>query len=259
MMPMIPTMPMELFAEDKSALIKMINGVNEIDFESYEQDDFQNLRDGNGTICPMFRVIDRQRAEKENKDPFASHEKRMDHKRTPRSAPPIVDLLLELQLMMHYPEFPSRQHSLFANLGGYQEQYLKGDSGVFLTLPHRTSRVSISGVTDFKVPDPASLCAFAQETLRNRFRDAQSIELMRLVEHKSNYSKDDYIFHHRLEELMEFFCLWFSSEPDEIPELSFLLRFWRESCLVEDGMCGVSCLGQEGVVQGPVRYVEVEV
>jgi len=266
MMTMLPTMPM-VFAEDDpvirpsdaSVAIGIVSpGQHGRDFKAFEQDDFQNLRDGNGTLCPLFRVIDRKRAEEENQDPFATHEKRMSRRRTPRSAPPIVDLLLELQRMMHYPDYPSRQHSLFANLGGYQTQYLKDDSGVFLTLPHKSSRVSISGITDFKVSDPESLCAFVRDALRNRFRDDQSIELMKLVEHKSNYSRGDYIFPHRLVELMELFCLWFGSEPEEIPELSFLLRFWRESCLVKDGICGVSCLGQEVVIQGPVRYVEVE-
>jgi len=233
---------------------------NSRELEAHEEDGFQNLRDQDGNICPMFRITSRNRAEKENQDSLAAHEQRMSRRRIPQSASPIVDLLLELQRLMFYPGYPSRQHSLFANLGGYQQRILNEypESHVFLVLPHESASVSISGIMDFKVPDPEQLCVFVQEALRSRFSGSQSIDLRQLAESKSKYPKEDYIYHHRLAELMELFGSWFQSEPDDVPELSFVLRFWRASFLAKDGICAVAGSGQEAVIQGPVRYVEMD-
>ncbi|OGG44504.1 MAG: hypothetical protein A3F84_07120 [Candidatus Handelsmanbacteria bacterium RIFCSPLOWO2_12_FULL_64_10] len=120
-------------------------------FAPHERDGFRNLRDREGRVQPLFRVARKDEAEEDNRDPFKAHSRRLENRRIPQTASPIVDFLVELHRTLYFPEFPSRQHSRFANLGGWQSFNPESGKCVFLILPHESARVSVSGVMDFRV------------------------------------------------------------------------------------------------------------
>ena len=220
-------------------------------FAQYERDCFRNLRDREGKVLPVFRIAKKERAEKENRDPFGEHGERLEKRRTPRSAPPIVDLLLELERTMFFPEFPSRQHSLFANLGGHQTGY---EGEIFLVLPHESARISISAVQDFKVSDPRTLCEYLRKQLQAKFALDDPIDLSRLAEYKGEYDKVDYQLHHHLLDFMDLIQGWFKRGVRDCKELDYVLRFWKKSLLVENMVCPDGRIGSEVIIQGAVRY-----
>lgn len=222
------------------------------ELEGYEQNGFQHLRDEQGRLVPLLRVMPRDR----EPDPF-NYEGLA--RRTARSAPPIVDLLLEVQRLFCFSEFPSRQRSLFCNLGAYQPQFLQSnpDASVYLVLPLDSANICISGVTDFRIENPLQVCEWIERELAKRFDEEDVIAPLRMAQYRERQRPGDFVQHHRMLDLMDLFQGWFEVEPEAHPELVEVLSYWRESALVEDGKCRSEQIGSEVLVQGAAKFIEV--
>lgn len=240
-------------------------------FEQYERDGFRNLRDREGKILPLFRAMKPSSAEENNRNPCEKHSGREKSRRIPGGASPIVDFLLEFQRTVSFPCFPSRQHALFANLGGYQHQHLEKnkDNRLFLVLLRQDARVSVSALRDFRLSEPENqdLCQYVQQRLQERIQRFKTspeavVNLSHFAryvsEHKSEYGHPDYVLHHRLLDLMPLVLGWVEKGAPDSSEMTKVLRYWKESLLVENGICPDGRIGNETLIQGPVRYERVE-
>ncbi|OGG44503.1 MAG: hypothetical protein A3F84_07115 [Candidatus Handelsmanbacteria bacterium RIFCSPLOWO2_12_FULL_64_10] len=73
-------------------------------------------------------------------------------------------------------------------------------------------------------------------------------------EHKPKYREQDYDLNHGLLDLIPLVLNWLEKGVQDSPELDYVLRFWKESVLVENGVCPAGSIGSEVLIQGAVRY-----
>ncbi len=243
----------------------------------YEKNGFVNLKDKQGNVLPLYRVATMQSAEKNNLDPFREDIKRCGRRRIPKSAPPLVDFLLEAFRLMDYPAFPSRHFAIFANLSDYQTQYMRNGTGLFLVLPHETAAVSISAITDFRLTEPEkkNLYDFVRDSLKAEYLQELGVDLGKLLEYKEEFEDADYVPFHNILNYLEEQLKTNESRPTGTQGLALLdlLTEWRnvgvEALEPVRSFSGNSELadqmnisgrgkGNEVVIKGPVYYVEVK-
>lgn len=234
---------------------------------------FVNLRDEQGNEVSLYRITSPKYADDNNRDPFRADEERSSKRRIPRSAPPLIDFLLEAYRTIYYPKFPSRHFAIFANLNDYQERYLKDDARLFQVVPHGTAAVSISGTVDFRVSNPELVYNFVKKSLKAEHitgQDAEDLEEILKFDGKSIDS--EYAAYHKiLEEQMSapvgsrtgkqkevLFELLNKCHDSGIEALEPIFSFWKESELADRMKFSGRGRGNEVVIQGPVYYVEVE-
>lgn len=240
----------------------------------HETDGFVHLRDGQGKIVSLYRVEKKESAEDNNKDPFQYYKKKCESRRKPQSAPPLADFLLEAWRNVYYPTFPSRQFSIFANLNDYQTIHMKEGKSLFLVVPHRTATVSISAVIDFflSISEKENLYQFVKANFKEEYLNGFDFDSEKMLEYKNKFEKCEHEPFLKIldafknlksmakasdlgADFMECLMRWHDADHEELKPL---LSFWKNSELAENLNFSGRGIGNEVIIQGPVRYVAVE-
>jgi hypothetical protein len=221
-----------------------------------EHEEYDHIRDAKDEILPLFRVIGKDRAQQDNLNPEATFAYQKSRRRTPISAMPIVDLLLETHRMLCFPDLPSRQHSHFANLHGYQSGYLKKpNQGVYLVVPHKDAKVGITNTRDFKVSDPDAVFDAIQANIKSS-QVPNNATLANLFEKKKRYDKPDYACAHQFLDLLSCVQSWIKAPQDAPQIIKEILSYFVET-VSPSSFTKANVTGPEVMIEGKVHFIEI--
>lgn len=240
-------------------------------FERFESGGFHNLRGVDGQVSPLFRIEKKSSEIRQSIDGvFGEDLEPFSTRRRTRTNPPLLDLFMELDRLIHFPDLPSRTHSRMANLRGFQREYWEAGKRLCLVLPHESSVVAIAGIEDFRA------CS-ARQTVGEILAQLKWAEPAELLSHADAFVKlftsDNTSDHDSLaaafsarDIIIDLVSLvgsarrQFQHSKTTFPSSQFseLLEYWSKCTLLKQSDAVRNSDLNEVLIQGKCRVVELE-